>query len=66
MLKRQVAMRRWRYVILALGVTVCLMGGFLMWDGSLLGEETTGIATVIGIVGISIIARARKAVRREA
>jgi hypothetical protein len=45
----------WQYVILALGVTICLAGAFLMWDGSILGENHAGIATVIGIIGIGII-----------
>ncbi len=42
-------------VLLALGVLVCLLGAFLMWDGSILGERTTGIATVLGITGIGMI-----------
>lgn len=70
MLKKQVAMNRWRFVIRVVGVTVCLMGAYLMWDGGVLGEETTGIARVLGIVGIGIIGTfnttLRKAVRREA
>ena len=42
-------------VVLVLGVIVCLLGAFLMFDGSILGENTTGIATVLGIIGIGII-----------
>jgi hypothetical protein len=42
--------------VLALGVAVCLTGAALMAFGEgLLGENHTGIATVIGIVGIGII-----------
>jgi len=45
-----------KYVILALGVAVCLTGAALMAFGEgLLGENHTGIATVIGIVGIGFI-----------
>jgi len=33
-----------------------LAGAFLMFNGDVLGENTTGIATVIGIVGIGLIA----------
>ena len=44
------------YVILALGISVCLIGALLMFEGSILGERTTGIATVIGIVGIGLTA----------
>ena len=31
------------------GIVVALAGAFFMFEGSLLGENTTGIATVIGI-----------------
>lgn len=44
-----------QYVIKALGVLVCLTGAFLMWEGSILGEYTTGIATVLSIIGIGMI-----------
>ncbi len=47
---------RWGYVILALGVSVCLAGAFIMVAGEpVLGEDHTGIATVVGIVGIGLI-----------
>lgn len=47
---------RWGYVVLALGVSVCLIGALLMAFGEgLLGENHSGIAIVIGIVGIGII-----------
>ena len=39
----------------AIGVLVCLLGGFLMFHGSILGERTTDIARVAGIIGIGII-----------
>ncbi len=47
---------RWGYVIFALGVSVCVIAAALMVEGSILGERTTGIATVILIVGIGLIA----------
>ncbi len=46
--------------LFTLGILVALMGAFLMWDGSILGENTTGIATVIGIIGIGLIATSKK------
>jgi hypothetical protein len=50
-----------KHAILAFGVAVCLTGGALMAFGKgLLGENHTGIATVIGIVGIGLIARSSK------
>jgi hypothetical protein len=42
-----------------LGILVALTGAFLMWSGSILGENTTGIATVMGIVGIGLISMSR-------
>jgi len=47
--------KKWQYAILALGVTVCLTGAFLMWDGSIFGENTSGIATIIGIIGTGLL-----------
>jgi len=43
------------YMLKALVVLVCLMGAFLMREGSILGENTMGIATILGIIGIGII-----------
>jgi FtsH-binding integral membrane protein len=49
-------MRRYVYAILVLGLAVCLTGAALMVFGEgLLGETHTGIAAVIGIVGIGIV-----------
>jgi hypothetical protein len=57
---------RWGYVIFALGVTLCLVGAFIMAAGeSVLGEKHTGIATVIGIVGIGLIATAGNIIAGE-
>ena len=38
------------------GVVLALIAASFMFDGDALGEDTTGIATVIGIVGICLIA----------
>jgi hypothetical protein len=39
-----------------LGISVCFIGAYLMAFGEgLLGENYTGIATVIGVVGIGLI-----------
>jgi len=43
-------------VQLAIGIILALIAAFLMWDGDILGEDTTGIARVILIVGIGLIA----------
>jgi len=44
------------FPIFIIGLVLALTGAVLMFDGDILGENTTGIATVIGIVGISLIA----------
>lgn len=38
------------------GLVLALTAAFFMFDGDVLGENTTGIATVIGIVGICLLA----------
>ena len=38
------------------GIVIALTAAILMFDGRILGENTTGISTVIGIVGISLVA----------
>jgi hypothetical protein len=44
-----------------LGVAVCLIGVLVMVVGeSILGANHAGIATVIGIVGIGLIAKSSK------
>ena len=45
-----------KHLVKALGIAVCLIGAFLMaWGDPVLGENHSGIATVIGIIGIGII-----------
>jgi hypothetical protein len=47
--------------IKALGITACLIGATLIWNGNAFGERTTGIVTIAGIIGIDLIRnRARK------
>ena len=41
------------------GVVTCLTGAFLMFHGSILGSDTTGIATILGIIGIGIISTSK-------
>ena len=47
--------RTLRYVLFILGIALCLTGAVLMVHGSVFGDRTTGIATITGIVGISLI-----------
>ena len=52
----------WKQTALfVVGVAVCLTGAFLMaWGYPIVGENHTGIATVIGIIGIGLIAQSKK------
>ena len=56
MVKKCAATRRRQYALLALGVLMAAVAVCLMVEGSILGERTTGIATLIGIMGCSTIA----------
>ena len=39
-----------------IGIVLALIAAVFMFDGDMLGENTAGISTVVGIVGISLIA----------
>jgi purine-cytosine permease-like protein len=39
-----------------IGLVIALTAAIFMFDGDILGENTVGISTVMGIVGISLIA----------
>ena len=39
-----------------IGLVMAVIAAIFMFDGDILGENTSGIATVTGIVGISLIA----------
>jgi uncharacterized membrane protein len=54
-----------QHAILALGVSLSLVGTVLMFHGSILGERTVGIATLIGILGMGTIAMSGARKRME-
>ena len=49
-----ITVRGWRYVLIALGVFVWATA-VLMVEGTILGARTTGVATLLGMVGMFII-----------
>ncbi len=72
MVKKNTVIRKWRHALLALGISVCLIGALLMAAGEgIFGENHSGVAAVVGIVGIGIIGTSnttlvsRKAERKE-
>ena len=60
-MKKRTSIRWLPYAILVLGVSVCLIGALVMVVGeSILGENHSGIAAVIGIVGLGLVTKRRK------
>jgi energy-converting hydrogenase Eha subunit H len=53
--------KKHRKILFVLGILICLAGAGLMFDGAILGETTTNVATVLGITGIGLIATQRRA-----
>jgi Na+/H+ antiporter NhaD/arsenite permease-like protein len=39
-----------------IGIVLALTAAAFMFDGDILGEDTTGISTILGIIGICLIA----------
>ena len=48
-------------ILFGSGILICLAGAGLMFDGAILGETTTNVATVLGITGICLIATQKRA-----
>jgi hypothetical protein len=56
----------WQYALFILGVSLCLLGALLMVAGEeILAENHSGIAAVVGISGIGLIARARNRGKKQ-
>ena len=45
------------------GIWIALIGAGIMFHGNIFGESNSGIATVIGIIGIGLIATAAPIVK---
>ncbi len=43
------------WILLSAGIIISLLGGFFMFDGDILGENTTGIARIMGFAGLGLI-----------
>ena len=44
------------YAQWTIGLVIAVIAAIFMFDGDILGENTTGISTIMGIVGICLIA----------
>jgi len=56
--------KKHRKILFASGILISLAGAALMFNGAILGEITTNIATVLGIAGMGLIATQRRAMNR--
>ena len=48
--------RKISIILLIAGICIALTGAGIMFHGNIFGENNSGIATVIGIIGIGVIA----------
>jgi hypothetical protein len=53
--------KTYKKILFGSGILICLAGAGLIFDGAILGETTTNVATVLGITGICLIATQRRA-----
>ena len=54
-------MKEHRRMLFVLGILLCLAGAGFLFDGAILGETTTNIATILGIIGMGLIATQKRA-----
>jgi hypothetical protein len=52
--------KKHRKTVFVSGIVICLAGAGLMFNGAILGETTTNVATVLGITGLGLIATQRR------
>jgi hypothetical protein len=54
-------LKKYKYILRLAGITTCLIGALMMAFGEpILGATHTGIATVVGILGLGIITASNK------
>jgi hypothetical protein len=54
--------KKHRKTLFVLGILTCLAGAALIFDGAILGEKTTRVATVLGIMGMGLIATQKRTI----
>ena len=54
--KKKEIMKNMNLVQFIIGICIALIGAGIMFHGNIFGERNSGIATVIGIIGIGLIA----------
>ena len=56
--RKKLKKRNLNLVQFIIGICIALIGAGIMFHGNIFGERNSGIATVIGIIGIGLIATA--------
>ncbi len=57
LISRRKSMNKNFFVIqFVVGIIVALIGAFIIFHGNIFGENNSGIATVVGSIGIGLIA----------
>ena len=54
--KKKEIMKNINLVQFIIGICIALIGAGIMFHGNIFGERNSGIATIIGIIGIGVIA----------
>jgi len=49
-------MKSYRKILFVSGICIALIAAGIMLQGNIFGENNSGIATIMGIIGISLIA----------
>ena len=57
--KKKEIMKNINLVQFIAGICISLIGAGIMFNGNIFGERNSGIATVIGIIGIGLIATSK-------
>ncbi|MBR9705365.1 hypothetical protein GOV12_08175 [Candidatus Pacearchaeota archaeon] len=53
--KSKLMMNKTSLMVFIIGLLISLVGAYFMYNGKILGDNTVGIARILGIVGILLI-----------
>jgi ABC-type Mn2+/Zn2+ transport system permease subunit len=56
---------KWSEIQFVIGLLCALTGAMLMLHGTVFGDNTTGIAIVLGICGITLISNSPKGLKKK-
>jgi hypothetical protein len=53
------------FIQFTIGLACALVGAYVMFQGTIFGENNTGIAIVLGIIGIGLISTSQIGILKE-